>query len=634
MARYDTRWPLITAFLITLLSIVAVSWGDPDSDVLLKFRASLGNDGALYNWNASTNPCTGNWVGVKCWNGTGKIWALQLEHMGLTGFLDLDTLRGLPYLRAMSFMNNSFTGPMPNIRKLKALKAFYFSNNRFSGDIPDDAFVGMGWLKKVHLANNDFTGKIPTSLQGLPRLLALRLEGNQFEGGIPNFQQKNLTTVNVSNNYLEGPIPERLSMMDVSSFAGNEGLCGKPLESCDFRKFLLELIMIILCILIAIAIIGIVVAILRRQGQTEELGKVQVEGNQKASCEGDKVERGVPPQMPGSGRKAENGRLVFLRDDRERFDLNDLLKASAEVLGSGNFGSSYKAVLLTGSAMVVKRFRQMNNVGREEFQEHMRRIGRLRHPNLLPIVAYYYRKEEKLLITDFVENGSLASVLHGNRTPGQPGLDWPTRLNIIKEVTKGVAYLYEELPSLIVPHGHLKSSNVVLDESLKPLLTDYGLVPVINQEHASQLMVAYKSPEYEQHGRTTRKTDVWSLGVLIVEMLTGKFPASFLKQGKGGSDEDLVSWANSVVKQERPEEVFDKDMGETKNAEREMMKLLKIGLCCCEVDVEKRWDITEAAEKIEGVRERDKDDGFYSTFASEGDMISSKGMTEVDLSVL
>lgn len=93
--------------------------------------------------------------------------------------------------------------------------------------------------------------------------------------------------------------------------------------------------------------------------------------------------------------------------------MQDLLKASAEVLGSGNFGSSYKATLVDAPAVVVKRFKEMNGVGREDFQEHMRRLGRLSHPNLLPLVAYYYRKEEKLLITEFVPNGSLAHMLHG-----------------------------------------------------------------------------------------------------------------------------------------------------------------------------------------------------------------------------
>jgi hypothetical protein len=115
----------------------------------------------------------------------------------------------------------------------------------------------------------------------------------------------------------------------------------------------------------------------------------------------------------GDGKTVDNGQLHFVRYDRGRFDLQDLLKASAEVLGSGTLGSSYKTVLSDGPSMVVKRFRHMSNVGNEEFHEHMRKLGTLSHPNLLPLVAYYYRKEEKLLVSDLIENGSLASRLHG-----------------------------------------------------------------------------------------------------------------------------------------------------------------------------------------------------------------------------
>jgi len=113
-------------------------------------------------------------------------------------------------------------------------------------------------------------------------------------------------------------------------------------------------------------------------------------------------------------RRAEQGKLTFLRHQEPRFDLQDLLKASAEILGSAGFGSSYKAVILDGYAVVVKRYKQMNHVPREEFHEHMRRLGNLNHPNLLPLLAYYYRKEEKLLLSAFVHNGCLASHLHGN----------------------------------------------------------------------------------------------------------------------------------------------------------------------------------------------------------------------------
>lgn len=186
-------------------------------------------------------------------------------------------------------------------------------------------------------------------------------------------------------------------------------------------------------------------------------------------------------------------------------------------------------------------------------------------------------------------------------------------------------YLYKAFPSLALPHGHLKSSNVLLDDTFVPLLSDYALVPVINKEQAYQFMVAYKSPELAQNNRLTRKTDVWCLGILILEMLTGKFPANYLKQGKGGNA-DLASWVNSVVREEWTGEVFDKDMKGTTNGQGEMLKLLKIGMCCCEWNVEKRWDLKEALEKIDELKERNSDDD-QSSYASD-DVYSSRGLTD------
>ncbi|KAF5815484.1 putative protein kinase RLK-Pelle-LRR-III family [Helianthus annuus] len=329
-------------------------------------------------------------------------------------------------------------------------------------------------------------------------------------------------------------------------------------------------------------------------------------------------------------RSDNGGKLHFVRTDRERFELEDLLRASADVLGSGSFGSSYKAMLAGRNPMVVKRFKEMGNVGKEEFHAHMRLLGGLSHPNLLPLVAFYYKKDEKLLVTDFAANGSLASHLHGKRKPDEPGLDWATRLKIIKGVARGLDHLYEEFPRLSLPHGHLKSSNVLLDEDFNPLLSDYALVPVINKDHAQHLMVAYKSPEFTQHRHTTKKTDVWCLGILILEMLTGKYPANYLEQGKGGKP-DLGTWVNSVVREEWTGEVFDKEMKGTKNGEGEMLKLLKIGMGCCEWDVARRYDIREVVEKIQGLKEREDDEEF-SSYASEGDGYSSRAMDDDNFS--
>ena len=174
------------------------------------------------------------------------------------------------------------------------------------------------------------------------------------------------------------------------------------------------MMLVIIGVFILLAILTVI--IINRRRRQPSLSVEAAPSNLRTKA-GFKEEHGSPgfSQSSGNGKKSSEMtvKLSFVRDDRERFDLPDLLKASAEILGSGCFGSSYKAVPPVGAVMVVKRYKQMNNAGKEEFQEHMRRIGRLRHNNLLPLVAYYYRKEEKLLVYDFVNKGSLAVHLHG-----------------------------------------------------------------------------------------------------------------------------------------------------------------------------------------------------------------------------
>lgn len=180
-----------------------------------------------------------------------------------------------------------------------------------------------------------------------------------------------------------------------------------------------------------------------------------------------------------------------------------------------------------------------------------------------------------------------------------------------------------------LPHGHLKSSNVLLDANYEPLLSDYALAPVINKDHAHQYMAAYKSPESTQTTRLTRKTDVWCLGILILELLTGRFPANYLKKGRGPSS-DLDTWVKSVVKEEWTGEVFDKDMNVGRQFEGQMLRLLKIGMSCCEWNVERRCDLSEAVERIEELNERENVDGDNMSYASDGDAYSSMTMMTED----
>lgn len=232
---------------------------------------------------------------------------------------------------------------------------------------------------------------------------------------------------------------------------GNTRLCGRPLGSCKIMVSKLPVAIIVLSVVAAVAALAAIVVafvILRRRSQlsteidhatnfVRQTSSSVIEANKNpmastAITDLDNMEQGKSHVAAGTTTykrsiSKSNGvqnsmKLTFLREDRPKFNLSDLLRASAEILGSGIFGSTYKADLgdgsshggkLPSSAVVVKRYRKMNNVGREDFQEYMRRLGKFRHPNLLPLLAYYYRKEEKLLVSDYVANGSLAFHLHG-----------------------------------------------------------------------------------------------------------------------------------------------------------------------------------------------------------------------------
>lgn len=651
---------IIMALLVSNITIHAraAAAGSPESQALITFMHQLsGPHNDFQTWDPAKEPCSkasGNWAGVICNDAGNSVWGLQLENLGLTGTINLEPLASLPNFRTLSLMGNDFTGPFPNVSLLPGLKSVYLSDNRLEGEVPEASLVSVRNLKKLILSNNNLSGKIPPSLVHLQKLIELRLDGNRFVGPVPDLQGVQL--LNVSYNMLSGPIPASLSKRQATSFSGNKHLCGPPLEqpcaaeetttpaktnnnSSSVSMKVMIALAATAAVVALVAICALTMIILRtHRGSSAVVPHSSIEAPApetyplKKTKAADRDHEWNNKRPPGAGEEADvgslSGRLTFLRDQEERFELADLLRASAEVLGSGWFGSSYKAALGSGNAMVVKRYRQMNNVGKEEFQEHMRRLGRLSHPNLLPLVAYYYRKDEKLIITDFIPNASLAFRLHGNKSQGQVSLGWGSRLRIVKGVAKGMEYLYNELPGLITPHGHLKSSNVLLSHNLEPILSDYALIPVTNQENAHNLLVAYKSPEHRNFNRVTKKTDVWSFGILILEVLTGKFLGKYLQQNdkdikKGGGANaavdgdypDLASWVASVAAQldhhseddgdSKFATVFDKSMGFGARCQDEMVKLMRIGLECCEADVEKRLDIREAAERIKKLRDWD-----------------------------
>ncbi|KAL2933004.1 Pollen receptor-like kinase 3 [Bienertia sinuspersici] len=672
---YHTLNPFLLPYftLLILLSTKALSITDAES--LSKFKASLMNSEPLSSWDLSTSPCSDKatqWNGIICYEGI--VIGLRLKSMGLSGKIDVEALSNLQGLRTISFENNKFTGPIPDINRLGALKAVYLTNNQFSGPIPFDYFSKMESLKKLWLANNSFTGEIPSSLAQLRNLVELHLENNQFSGVIPPLKQPPLVSLDLSNNQLQGEIPMSLANFKASSFDGNPNLCGALVLGKDCtaerrnqsasedtktvtqklnqdhhphnkRNFtnLLALVVSVTLVLLSLIVVAIFVTNKKKQEQQEEEHnniptKTTSSNNTKNNANDGVVEVDVvnpttslqkdhsPSQSSthssssksrsnrGSGKGGKGGAgggsgnigdLTMVNEEKGVFGLADLMKASAEVLGNGGMGSAYKAVMSNGLAVVVKRMRELNSLEKDAFDKGIRRLASLRHKNILPPLAFHYRKEEKLVVYEYVAKGSLHYILHGDRGTSHEELNWPTRLNIIKGITEGLTYLHSQLQTYDLPHGNLKSSNIMINSQNEALLSDYGFSPMVSPSVATHALFGNRSPEVIQNQTLlSPKCDVYCLGVVILEIITCKFPSQYLSSTKGGTD--VVQWVASAIEEAREAELIDPDiLSKSEDYKESMVNMLHIGVACTEPYPDKRPSLSEIKERIERVDVQD-----------------------------
>ncbi|KAF7814007.1 pollen receptor-like kinase 3 [Senna tora] len=643
VASVSLRPNLIIA-VVFFAVVVPRSDSLPEAEALRNFKKSLDNTEALGNWIPNSFPCNDSepWDGVLCYRSV--ITGLRLEDMGLSGRIDIDALLQLKDLRYISFERNSFSGSFPEFNRIGFLKSLSMSGNRFSGEIPVDYFKKMGNLKKLWLNDNNFTGPIPSSLTLLSAPIELHLENNHFSGNIPNIDKPTLVIFNVSNNKLEGGIPSGLSKFDKSSFAGNSGLCGEKLgKSCDMiieqpkpidtqhenigpnhennngkeihsnsDQFSVWKIAVIVAAGVVIVLL-LVFAVVRSRRKEDNFATLPKENKEEKYEEAVEVQVAPAPikkeaapstRKLGSSRKGSSrgggfGDLVMVNTEKGVFGLPDLMKASAEVLGNGGLGSSYKAVMANGVAVVVKRMRELKALGRDGFDAEMTKLGRLKHWNILTPLAYHYRNEENLVVFEYVPKGSLLYLLHGDRGPSHSELDWPARLKIVQGIAEGLNYLHKELFSDL-PHGNLKSSNILLGPSYEPLLMDYGYNSMASPSIATQALFGYKAPEAIQCGQVSPKCDVYCLGIIILEILTGKFPSQYMGNGQGGFD--VVQWIGTAISEGRESELLDPEIGGSKSSISEMVRLLHVGAACTESNPEKRLDMMEAIRRIKSIK--------------------------------
>ncbi|XP_074304271.1 uncharacterized protein LOC141638986 [Silene latifolia] len=534
----------------------------------------------------------------------GKLQRLDLANNSLTGtipddlasstslsFIDLSrnilksslpsTIFSLPNLQAFIASNNNLMGEIPDqFQDCPSLSVLDLSSNHFTGVIPE-SIASCEKLVTLNLKNNHLTGEIPDSIAMMPTLSILDLSSNNLTGKIPEKigSSPALEAFNVSYNHLSGLVPSNgvLKTINPDDLTGNDGLCGGILLPCSRSslfgsgqrnhpaKRVLTGWAIGVSVVLAIGIIILGTHILYKRWYSN------------GSC----FER----HDVGSGDWP--WRLMAFQ--RLGFTSNEILSCIKEcnVIGMGSTGIVYKAELnRLNTTVAVKKLWKSNHddieVGNEggDLAGEVNLLGKLRHRNIVRLLGFLYNDKEAMILYEYMHNGNLGEALHGKQAV-KLLVDWVSRYNIAVGVAQGLAYLHHDCHPPVI-HRDVKSNNILLDVNLDARIADFGLAKMMIKKNETVSMVAgsygYIAPEYGYTLKVDEKSDIYSFGVVLLELLTGKRPID----KEYGESTDVVEWIRTKARNNRPlEEVLDPSLaGNCKHVQEEMLLVLSIALLC------------------------------------------------------
>ncbi|BBN01422.1 protein MpRLK-Pelle_PERK-1 [Marchantia polymorpha subsp. ruderalis] len=335
----------------------------------------------------------------------------------------------------------------------------------------------------------------------------------------------------------------------------------------------------------------------------------------------------VPPPPQGSP-SAGSTRPWFTYDELE-VATNGFSRDN--LLGEGGFGRVYKGVVAGNQLVAVKQLTIGGGQGEREFRAEVEIISRVHHRHLVSLVGYCIADSQRLLVYDFVPNGTLEHALHGKN---MPVIDWPTRMKIALGSARGLGYLHEDCHPKII-HRDIKASNILLDNSFEAQVADFGLAKLANEAHThvtTRVMgtFGYLAPEYALSGKLTDKSDVYSFGVVLLELITGKKPVD-VTQAPG--EESLVEWSRPMLTQALEDgnlDVIADPALQNNFNEKEMFRMVEVAAACVRHSANRRPKMgqvvraleTEGADLNQGVKP-----GYstvYSVSSESGEYDSSQ----------